>query len=304
MFKSSNQNIALIAVALSGLIWGILWIPLRTLHNAGIDGLWSVVIFYAFPMIMLTPFYFMRWRHLIQGGTALHLPILLAALGLMLYAVALLYTQVINAMLLYYLTPLWSTILARYLLGERILLDRWISMILAFAGILIIFKIDAGVPLPSNIGDWMGLASGIVWALAAVYMKKGGVQHKMDATLCYFLWGSVLALILTQLPIGAGQVLPSLATLYGVLPWLIPVILLLIIPPAMAVLWGATILSPGILAIVFMTEISTGAISAAIWADEPFGLHELLGIVLISLAGLWEPLRQWIQSKNEPNRLR
>ena len=33
MFKSSNQNIALIAVALSGLIWGILWIPLRTLHN-------------------------------------------------------------------------------------------------------------------------------------------------------------------------------------------------------------------------------------------------------------------------------
>ncbi|MBJ7537338.1 DMT family transporter [Marinomonas transparens] len=293
MFKPDNQNFALIAVALSGLIWGILWIPLRALHDAGIDGLWSVVIFYAFPMLILTPLYFLRLPNLIKGGIALHVPILLAALGLTLYAAALLYTQVINAMLLYYLTPLWSTLLARYLLGDKIFLDRWISMILAFAGVLIIFKIDSGLPLPDNIGDWMGLASGIVWALAAVYMKKGGKQNTIDATLCYFLWGSVFAFLLTQLPIGEGQILPSLATLYDVLPWLVPVVILLIIPPAMGILWGATILSPGILAIVFMTEISTGAISAAIWADEPFGLHEILGIILISLAGLWEPLRHW-----------
>lgn len=293
MFKPDNQNLAMIAVAMSGLVWGILWIPLRALHNAGINEPWTVVIFYALPVMILLPFYFFRWRHIVQGGVSLHLPSLLAALGLVLYAEALLYTQVINAMLLYYLTPLWSTLLARYLLGETIFLDRWITMILAFVGILIIFKIDAGIPLPKNIGDWMGFASGIVWALAAVYMKKGGVQNNMDVTLCYFFWGSIFALALTQLPMKETQAPLKLAVLYDVLTWLIPIVLLLIIPPAMAVLWGATILSPGILGILFMTEISTGSISAAIWADEPFGPREVLGITFISLAGLWEPLRNW-----------
>ncbi|MGP9767080.1 DMT family transporter [Halomonas sp. AOP13-D3-9] len=291
MFKSDDQNLAMIVVAISGLVWGILWIPLRMLHNAGIDGLWTIVIFYALPVVILMPFYFFRWRYIIQGGISLHLPSLLAGLGLVLYAGALLYTQVINAMLLYYLTPLWSTLLSRYLLGENFFLDRWITMILAFVGILITFKIDTGFPSPKNIGDWMGFASGVVWAFAAVYMKKSGAQNNMDVTLCYFLWGSAFALALTQLPMKDVQEPPTLIQLYEVFTWLIPVVLLLIIPPAMAILWGAAVLSPGILGILFMTEISTGSMSAAIWADEPFGLREILGITLISLAGLWEPLR-------------
>ena len=45
-----------------------------------------------------------------------------------------------------------------------------------------------------------------------------------------------------------------------------------------------------------MTELSVGGITAAIWANEPFGMRELIGIVLISLAGLVEflyaPLRR------------
>lgn len=284
---------ATIAVAMSGLIWGILWIPLRVLDKTGIDGLWTTFVFYAFPAALLTPLYVFRWRYLSQGGLSLHLPSFLAGLGLVLYAEALLYTQVINAMLLYYLTPLWSTLLARFLLGEKIFLDRWISMIFAFAGILIIFKIDMGFPLPKNIGDWMGFASGIVWALAAVYIKKSGKQNTMDVTLCYFLWGSISALVLTQLPVEEIQQPPTLMQLYSVLSWLIPVVIVLIIPPAIAILWGASVLSPGILGILFMTEVSTGSISAAMWANEPFGLREILGITFISFAGIWEPLRNW-----------
>ena len=37
-----------------------------------------------------------------------------------------------------------------------------------------------------------------------------------------------------------------------------------------------------------MTEISVGAGSAALLTDEPFGTREILGIVLISTAGLLE----------------
>lgn len=76
--------------------------------------------------------------------------------------------------------------------------------------------------------------------------------------------------------------------MFKILPLLVPVIVILVIPPVIAVLFGAKVLSPGLLGIVFMTEISVGAITAAIWANEPFGTREALGVILITSAGLWE----------------
>jgi len=43
-----------------------------------------------------------------------------------------------------------------------------------------------------------------------------------------------------------------------------------------------------VVGLLFMTEVSVGAITAAIWAGEPFGWRELAGVVLISMAGLSE----------------
>jgi hypothetical protein len=37
-----------------------------------------------------------------------------------------------------------------------------------------------------------------------------------------------------------------------------------------------------------MTEISVGTVTAALWAGEPFGLREITGVLLISIAGLAE----------------
>jgi drug/metabolite transporter (DMT)-like permease len=39
-------------------------------------------------------------------------------------------------------------------------------------------------------------------------------------------------------------------------------------------------------------------VTAALFAGEPFGILELLGIILISLAGLAEPLFDLIHSRN------
>ena len=40
-----------------------------------------------------------------------------------------------------------------------------------------------------------------------------------------------------------------------------------------------------------MTEISVGTVTAALWAGEPFGAREIIGILLISGAGLVESLQ-------------
>ena len=53
-----------------------------------------------------------------------------------------------------------------------------------------------------------------------------------------------------------------------------------------ASMWGAPKLSPGLVGLLYMTEISAGAVTAAIWAGEAFGAREILGLALISLAGV------------------
>ena len=55
-------------------------------------------------------------------------------------------------------------------------------------------------------------------------------------------------------------------------------------------LWGPKYLSPGIVGLLLMTEIIVGAISVALLAGEPFGIRELIGVLLIAGASMLEPL--------------
>ena len=100
----------------------------------------------------------------------------------------------------------------------------------------------------------------------------------------------VFGLVLALLPILGRPKIPEVGQVVGVLPWFIPVVLFLIIPGFYAIAWGVPLLNPGTVGILFMTEISVGAISAALLTDEPFGMREILGVGLITAAGLTEAL--------------
>jgi len=72
------------------------------------------------------------------------------------------------------------------------------------------------------------------------------------------------------------------------LPWLVPVIVVVVMSGVYASMWGAPKLNPGIVGLLFMTEISVGAITAALWSGDPCGWREVIGIVLITAAGVIE----------------
>ena len=50
--------------------------------------------------------------------------------------------------------------MAAFVLGESITLPRIIAIFLAVLGMLIIFGLGLNIPIPNNIGDWLGLAQG------------------------------------------------------------------------------------------------------------------------------------------------
>jgi drug/metabolite transporter (DMT)-like permease len=279
---------ARLAVLASGAIWGLFWIPLRGLEEQGLHGLWIMVVYFLIPTICVLPVFLARFRLIYRAGWPLLLTILTSAAALTLYAASIVFTDVIRALILFYLMPIWSTILARLVLGERVLPVRFLAMALAALGMLILFGLGAGWPVPRNMGDWMGLASGMFWAVTVVRLRIHEDHSALDLTTGFFIWGLILsvAAALTLAPGHMPAEIPSGPTMVALAAFMV----FLVVPGTFAALWGPKYLNPTIAGLLFMTEIVVGAISAALLAGEPFGPREVIGVTLIAGASLLEPL--------------
>jgi drug/metabolite transporter (DMT)-like permease len=283
-----REFLAKLACLFGGAAWGIFWIPLRRLEADGIPDLWGTALFFAVPAILLLPLVLLRHRQAVNGGIDLQLTAFAGALSLAFYAVGVVLTDVIRAMLLFYMTPLWSALLGRIVLKQRITAVRTVTMTMALAGMLTMFGLGQTWPVPRNAGDWMGLGAGVFWAVYAVRLRQDQANSALDLTVWNFLWCALLAV--TGAWFTQSAALPDLATLAAPLPWLVPVALLLVLPCALASSWGPKHIDPALVGILFMTEITVGGITAALWAGEPFGLRELAGVLLISGAALVDSL--------------
>ena len=279
---------AKLACLYAGAVWGLFWIPLRALEEASINGLWITVVYFLIPTICLIPVVILRWQHVKEGGVSLQITTMLSGGALLLYSTSIVYTDVVRAILLFYLTPIWATILARIFLGDLITPSRVIAMVLAILGMLTIFGLGARFPIPQNIGDWLGIGSGFLWAVAMVRIRKSESHSAIELTAGFFQWslifssGAAFLLAPSQMP-DIEQILPAL-------PLLLIFTALLVLPGTYASLLGPKYLSPGIVGLLFMTEIIVGAISVALLAGEPFGIRELIGVLLIAGASMLEPL--------------
>ena len=286
--STSLEFKAKLACLYAGAVWGLFWIPLRALEEAGINGLWITVVYFLIPTICLIPVVILRWQHVKEGGVSLQITTMLSGGALLLYSTSIVYTDVVRAILLFYLTPIWATILARIFLGDLITPSRVIAMVLAILGMLTIFGLGARFPIPQNIGDWLGIGSGFLWAVAMVRIRKSESHSAIELTAGFFQWslifssGAAFLLAPSQMP-DIEQILPAL-------PLLLIFMALLVLPGTYASLWGPKYLSPGIVGLLFMTEIIVGAISVALLAGEPFGIRELIGVLLIAGASMLEPL--------------
>lgn len=280
-----------LGVAVSGALWGLFWIPLRSLAEAGIIGGWGSVVFLVLAVGVLAPIAGLRWRRLARGGFPLLLTGMLAGAGFGLYATSLLFTDVVRAILLFYITPVWSTILGRVLLDEPITRSRVIALLLGTSGLLVILGFEGGFPLPRNAGDWLALLSGITWAYGSIRIYSTPDTETFESVFTFFLGGLLVALVVVLLPLEGNDAVPALNTLGAVLPVTL-IITAMIVPSVFIIIWGAGILSPARVGLLLMTEVVTGIISAALLTDEPYGLREVGGTVLIVSACLIEVLQR------------
>jgi drug/metabolite transporter (DMT)-like permease len=286
------------AVALSAALWGLWWLPLRALSEAGLTGPAVNLALYGIASLVLLPWFWRRRRRLAAGGLLLLGAGGLFGAALVSWNLALIHGEVVRVTLLFYLAPIWATVLAVALLGERVGRERVVSVVLGLSGAVVLLGLGSGLPLPRSLGDWLGLAAGALFALSVTLVRKGEAIEGLEQTMVSFATAAVLSLALLLLtPLPTAPIGPAL------LAWAALAALVWLLPTTWLLLWGARFLEPGRVSLLLLFEVAVAALSAALLAGEPFGLREAVGCILILAAGAMEGAAELRAARRTPSSL-
>lgn len=296
----TGERAAIFAGLFSGLSFGVFWIPMRMLEDAGFSGPWAMTIVAGVPLLICLP---LVWRHrsvyrttslyALSGG-------IVGGIAFALYAIAFLYTDVVRVIVLFYAMPAWGFLLGWLVLKDPITPARIATLALCFLGLFIVFGRDAGWPLPENLGDWCALISGFVWAGSSLLIL---IHHPKVSFVVqgvsFFTSAAFVCLLVALVLTGQGMLAsPSLSQTKEVLLWLVPVSIFLTLPACFATVFAPTRLNPGVAGLLFMTEVVVGAGTAAIWAGEVLGIREVSGLAIMLAAGLMEPATLFLKRED------
>ena len=275
-----------IAVSLCGAVWGTYWYPLRWFDTQGVGGAWVSLIFNLVATAATLPLLTRAasWR----GFRREAVTGLLLGGAFSLYTISVVMTDVLHALLLFYLTPVWSTVAVWALFGERLSLPRLLAMVFGFAGLCLILGNTSGLPLPRNAGDLVALASGMLWAAGTLRSYSRPAHGIALPVFAFSMGGLVSSVAILWLAGRAAAPVAEAGNLLAVAPWIVALSLVIFVPPNYLVLWAAQRIDSGRVGILLMTEVVVGAITAALFSGEHFGPTELAGTLLIVCAGLVE----------------
>jgi len=295
---SPSANFASMSVLFGAGIWGIYWIPLRYLEEAGVSGAWPVVLLNIAPVLMFAVWSFSNWpKHRNHLGAALIIGVL-TGLAFAMYGVALIYTSVMRATLFYYLTPIWATLIGMYWLDERATWQRWLAIIGGLGGLSVLMS--GGSYIALNIGDLFGLLSGIFWAFGAAMIKR--LPSVPLPTMALFQSTSVVLGALGLGLLAGGQSMLTVEQLWASAPIFVVVSVFMIAPSAIVLIWAQKFLSPGRVGLLMMSEVLVAAMTASyLLPGERLTLLEWLGAILIVGACLIEILFTPMEQAHPPN---
>ena len=290
LFARRPDLLPSLAVGVPAMFWGIFWIPVRRLDEGGVEGAWAMFALYAIGFLLLAPFVPLCWRGVRAAGWGWALTGLFTGGSFLLYGNAFLHTDVVHALFLFYLAPIWSVLLGRLVLGESITKLRLLAIALGFGGLVVMLGVESGWPLPRNAGDWLALGAGFAWSCAAVRLRQTGGVGALEQMLGFYVWGLLIGGLFFLLPLGGHSALPELSAIGG-WTWAVLVATALVaVGGNLSLVWGARKLSPARATILLMMELVVGAVAASLITDEPFGLRETLGGGLIIAAAATDML--------------
>ena len=275
-----------IALAISAGAWGIYWLPQRILEEGGLTGGWGTIAQMIIGVILLLPIAI--WRKVKGKTTGLEMPLtgFLIGGGFICYALSFLLTDVVRALILFYMTPIWTTIFEILFLKKRPGLERVLTLSLALGGLWIVFSKQTIIPLPENSGDWLALAGGALFSAGLVRLELIKTDGVFPIIFSFFFFGSIFNIVAGFLLKEYLGPVPPIEAFVSMALFLIIISVFYFIPTGIVIFWSPSKLGAGLCSILFLSEIVVGVITSSILTNEPFGWREITGSTLIVVGGV------------------
>ena len=288
-----HNFLPVLALVFNAFVWGVSWWPFRQLHGAGVHPLWATALVFTLAVVGLLlarPGVFTRTR----AYPALWLLALSSGLTNVAFNWAVTVGDVVRVVLLFYLMPAWSVLLAWRVLGERPTRMAVVRLVMAFAGVALVL-VPADASIERMVGhlsgaDLLALAGGFCFALTNVTLRRLHQLPSESRMLAMFGGGALMATASACAGLLAGFVTPVPALAMG---WVVVALLLAtaFLLSNYALQYGATRLAAGTTALIMLSEVVFASVSSVLLAGTVLDARPVLGRRLIVSADLLATLR-------------
>ncbi|MDC0649775.1 DMT family transporter [Alphaproteobacteria bacterium] len=281
--REYKQRQALLIIFLASSFWGVLWVPMRHIEAMGLSGLWVVVLFHFLPALAMLPLIFKTasplrrdwWRAAVAGA--------LMGAGFVFYALGLIVASVTKTVILFYMTPIWSTVIAYFVLRERAGWGRWLAIAAALVGCALVTGVSRD-ELRFDPVDLLGLLSGLFWALGSVMIRRYEGLNFVHVSFLQYLFGGIMALLAA---LYLGDPIPQLNALLQAIPPAFLASAVVFLPSALLIFRIMQYISPGLVGILMLSEALVAAVSAALWLGETLSSTQWIGVGAILTTGVF-----------------
>jgi drug/metabolite transporter (DMT)-like permease len=285
-------RLAAMALVLNAFIWGTSWWPMRHLHEQGLHPLWATALIFALATLAIAA---VRPRAVGQvvGTPALWVLVVAAGCTNAAFNWAIVIGDVVRVVLLFYLMPLWTVLIARILLGERLTRMAALRIALGTAGAAIVLwpdgtqhataataGLDGMLPLPRSLADWLGVIGGFSFALNNVMLRREANRPEEGRSLAMFVGGAIVAGVLAVI-LGAGGAVPAIPAPAASWLALAGVLTVVFLAGNLSLQYGAARLPANRTAVVMLTEVLFASLSAVLLGGGVLTARLALGGALI-----------------------
>ncbi len=261
--------------------WGVVWYPARLLESAGLTGAWLTLISYGAAFLVFLPF--VRYSANGLGRRPLGVVLLVLAAGWtnVAFVLAVLDGEVVRVVLLFYLSPVWTVLLGRWLLGEIWTRQTAITLGLGLCGALIMLWDPRISRVPLNDADMLAISAGFAFALNNVLIRR--IDDLDIRCKTHLAWFGVLVVSLGFILV-RSPVLPQVPAYawWGSIGLGVGGFML----STLAVVYGVSHMPVQRSAVIMLFELIVGAATAWWLAGEAVSLEEWAGGALILTAAM------------------
>lgn len=284
--KPSTTTLAALGLLLNAFAWGLSWWPFRELQKFGLHPLWSNTLIYGIAVIAIFAVRPKAWRGML-AVPALWVLALGSGLTNVGFNWAVTVGDVVRVVLLFYMMPVWSMLLAWAILGERPTRGSLARVTLAVAGVALVLKTpESPWPVPSSMADWLALMGGFCFALNNAMLRHLREVPAEQRTFAMFFGGLFFSFAVGGMGSLFGGIAPP--AMLGGWGWaLLLGFAVFFLISNITLQYGAARMKASTTSLIMLTEILFATGSSVLLGAAQLETRIVLGGCLIIAAALW-----------------